>query len=285
MRQGNELAKALEQQGFHFENVHQTAQIAWQEREREVLTSLCRKLGIDAQHNQGLSDDRKHLSKSEYIKEKEMLQEQINEELQPLKDELTKYREFQISENNYSINAKKLLFQQKVSIPISDFEQIQEQAKGYRLMKDDISQKRKELDKEIEKQREITQQLNAEKEKLEEERQNFKEREYNLHQNELILEEREAEWVEDVKELHREQTKQREVNELLRQSERKVAELEKRKSNLIQETREKEKMITQLKKQLKTEREKIISECEMSFSSEKEKLKLNLQEYAIMQEK
>jgi len=54
MKSQNSLDRALQQQGFKTENIHETAQIAWQEREREALTAICRELGIEAQHSQGI---------------------------------------------------------------------------------------------------------------------------------------------------------------------------------------------------------------------------------------
>lgn len=274
MKLQNSLAKALEQQGFHFENVHQTAQIAWQEREREVLTSFCRELGIDAQHNQGLSDDRKHLSKSEYIKEKEMLQEQINEELQPLKDELAKYREFQISENDYSVNAKKLPlpFHQKVSIPISDFEQIQEQAKAYRLMKDDVNvikRNKEETNLELERNQTLNNDLNSQRErynsliKEQEERENtIKELEQTIEIYQISEEQNKEiknRQKEKIKEY--EETIQRNCEIYEEQLEYKCEKIEELKKAYISEKTTKEQILQQnekLTEQLK-EKEKAVS--------------------------
>lgn len=81
----NSLDRALQQQGFKSENIHQTAQISWQEREREVLASICRDLNIDAQHSQGIGKGREYLTPQEYKRAKRQQQEQIEEELQPLK--------------------------------------------------------------------------------------------------------------------------------------------------------------------------------------------------------
>lgn len=93
MKLQNSLDRALQQQGFKSENIHQTAQIAWQDREREALCAICRDFNIDAQHNQGISKGRKHLSTKEYIRAKEEQQAQIENELKPLKDELKKAKE------------------------------------------------------------------------------------------------------------------------------------------------------------------------------------------------
>lgn len=84
----NSLDRALQQQGFHSENIHKTAQIEWQEREREVLANICRSLNINAQHTQGISKGRGHLTKREYIKEKESILQDATEELQTLQQQV-----------------------------------------------------------------------------------------------------------------------------------------------------------------------------------------------------
>lgn len=56
MRLQNSLDRALQQQGFKTKNIHQTAQIAWQDSEREALCVICKELNIDAQRNQGIGE-------------------------------------------------------------------------------------------------------------------------------------------------------------------------------------------------------------------------------------
>lgn len=89
MRLQNSLDRALQQQGFKSENIHQTAQIAWQDSEREALCSICRELNIDVQRNQGIGKGRNYLTPQEYRRAKEEQQEQIQEELQPLQKAVT----------------------------------------------------------------------------------------------------------------------------------------------------------------------------------------------------
>lgn len=293
MKVQNSLVKALEQQGFKFENVHQTAQIAWQERERAALTSLCCELGIDAKHNQGISEDRKHLSKNEYIKAKQQQQAQIEEELQPLREKFKKYENFEVSANDYSVDVKKKMFSKdKVIISASDFEQMKEQANGYRLMKDDYSAICQEVEKEIQKQKEITKQLESEWQKIEEEKQNLEEKErvfeeekYNFHQKELELADKEAEWVEDTKELHRRQKEQKEIYTRLKTLEEKNFKLESSNNFLNEKTNDMKKEIIKLKSQLDGEFSRALKICEEKFSVKMKELKSNLQEYAAMQEK
>lgn len=87
MRLQNSLDKALQQQGFQTENIHQTAQIAWQDSEREALCAICRDLNIDAQRNQGIGKGREYFTPQEYRRAKDEQQEKIEEELQPLRKE------------------------------------------------------------------------------------------------------------------------------------------------------------------------------------------------------
>lgn len=85
----NSFDRALQQQGFKSENIHQTAQIAWQDSEREALCIICRELNIDVQRNQGIGKGRKYLTPQEYRRAKEEQKDQINQELQPLKKAVT----------------------------------------------------------------------------------------------------------------------------------------------------------------------------------------------------
>ena len=283
MKVQNSLVKALEQQGFKFENVHQTAQIAWQERERAALTSLCCELGIDAKHNQGISEDRKHLSKSEYIKAKQQQQAQIEEELKPLREKFKKYENFEVSANDYSIDVKKKMFSKdKVTISVSDFEQMKEQANGYRLMKGDYSAICQEVEEEIQKQKEITKQLESEWQKIEEEKQNLEEKErvfeeekYNFHQKEQELADREAEWVEDTKELYRKQREHKEVYDKLRTAEKQNSELESSNKFLKEETNSMNKKIIKLKAQLNGEFDRALKMCIEKFLDKMKELKSN----------
>lgn len=84
MKLQNSLDKALQQQGFRTENIHKTAQIAWQDSERKALISICNELGIDVcRDTQGITKGRKHLSKSEYQQLKDTAKRQMEHELLP----------------------------------------------------------------------------------------------------------------------------------------------------------------------------------------------------------
>ena len=82
MKLQNSLDRALEQQGFKTENIHKTAQIAWQDRERKALIEICNELGIDVhQSPQGITKGREHLSKAEYQQLKDTAKQQMELEL------------------------------------------------------------------------------------------------------------------------------------------------------------------------------------------------------------
>lgn len=84
MRLQNSLDKALQQQGFKTENIHKTAQIAWQNSERKALVDICNELGIDVfQTPQGITKGREHLSKAEYQQLKDTAKQQMEYELLP----------------------------------------------------------------------------------------------------------------------------------------------------------------------------------------------------------
>ncbi len=57
------LNKALEQQGFVFENAKATPQIKWQNRENAYLTQLCENFGLTVEHHK---DNKKHLETDIY---------------------------------------------------------------------------------------------------------------------------------------------------------------------------------------------------------------------------
>ena len=84
MKLQNSLDKALQQQGFKTENIHKTAQIAWQDSERKALIDICKGLGIDVyKTSQGVTKGREHLSKAEYQQLKETAKRQMERELLP----------------------------------------------------------------------------------------------------------------------------------------------------------------------------------------------------------
>ena len=203
----NSLDRALQQQGFKTENIHQTAQIAWQNSEREALTAICRELFIDAQHSQGIGKGREYLTPQEYKRAKREQEEQISEELQPLKEELAEYKQLDISAKAFVLDEKKVLFQKRISVPIDELETLKEQAKAYRVNQAEIKVLRKrkqELDQKAEELNQIEQELNKKQAKLESNQQ-------AIEQNHQI-----------VKRMYE---RQRNLNSLLESAEKQVSAL------------------------------------------------------------
>ena len=190
MRIQNSLDRALQQQGFKTENIHETAQIAWQERERETLTAICHELGIDAQHSQGIGHERKYLTPQEYRIAKERQQAEIDKDLQPLREELGKYREFQVSGNYMKVDKKKILLSKRVSVPNDTLEQLEEQARAYRAVKSDIetiSKNKEEINSELEKQKSASESLKIQLQQLEERESILKNREDEVKKAEIYI--------------------------------------------------------------------------------------------------
>ena len=226
----NSYDKALQQQGFKSTDIHHTAQIAWQNSEREALSVICKDLGIDAQHNQGVTENRPHLSKTEYIREKK----KIEDELKPLKEELDEYRELDVSANDFVVEKQKLPFVKKVSVPVEDIEQLEEQAKAYRVNRQEIDTPRtrkKSLD-------EREQELDGREKQLDERSEQIQQHQEIVRKNNQI-----------VMQMYE---RQKSVNQLLEQSEHKVSSLTSENSVLTAQLAESEKTITGLQEQLET---------------------------------
>ena len=220
MKLQNSLDRALRQQGFVTENIHKTAQIAWQEREREALTSICRELNIDAQHSQGIGQGREYLTPQEYKREKRKQEEQIAEELQPLKDELAEYKELEVSARAFVVDKKKVPFVKRVSVPIEDMERLEEQAKAYRINQSEIET------------------LRTRKQELDERETKLKKNEEVLHQNN-----------QTVKRMY---ARQRDVNKLLEQAEQQISSLTAENGSLSRAMEQQAKTIHDLQEQLET---------------------------------
>ena len=241
MRLQNSLDRALCQQGFHSENIHQTAQIAWQDKEREALCAICRELNIDAQRNQGISEGRNYLTPREYRKAKEQQKAQIDEELEPLKAELEEYRELDISAKSFPVDKKKSLLGKKVSVSAEDMEKLEEQAKAYRVNCAEIGTLRKRKMDLDEKEKELTERENQ----LGELAEQLKNGQEVLRQEQLT-----------VKALYE---RQKGLNQLLEQSESKISSLTHENGSLTACIAERDITIhdlqERLKKALQTQRE------------------------------
>lgn len=243
MRLQNSLDRALQQQGFHSENIHQTAQIAWQDSEREALCAICRDLGIDAQRDQRLSEDRAHLSKREYIRAKEEQQAQIEGELKPLKDELDEYRELSVSANAFVVEKKKvpLSFGKKVTVSTDDIEQLEEQAKAYRVNQQEVDSLRSRklaLD-------EREQELNDREQKLDDTEKQLDERSEQLQQGQDNLQ-------KNLQVINYMYDRQKGINQLLEQTESKVCSLNAKNDSLTAQITDRDRTIRELHERLET---------------------------------
>ena len=78
------LNKALEQQGFVYENAKATPQIKWQHRENAYLTQLCENSGLTVEHPK---DGKKHLTTDIYKLEKQREEAEIT--ITEMADKLT----------------------------------------------------------------------------------------------------------------------------------------------------------------------------------------------------
>lgn len=237
----NSYDKALQQQGFKSENIHQTAQIAWQTREREALTAICRDLNIDAQHSQGIGKGRKYLSPQEYKRAKDKMSEQIDEELQPLKAELDEYRELDVSAKAFIVEKKKvpLSFGKKVTVATEDMERLEEQAKAYRVNRSEVDTLRKR------------------KTELDERSQWLDDREQQLDERQAQLDKDRATVQQNHKTVKQMYERQRGVNQLLEQAESKVSSQSAEIGSLRHKVEEQDKTIQELRKRLETSQETV----------------------------
>ena len=147
MRIQNSLDRALQQQGFKSENIHKTAQIAWQDREREALCAICRELNIDVQRNQGIGKGRKYLTPQEYKRAAREREEKIQAQLKPLQNELEGYQRLSISVKGSALQDKKIPFTKHVSVSESELERVEEQARAYIVNRDEIDNVRENQEK------------------------------------------------------------------------------------------------------------------------------------------
>ncbi|MCM1316533.1 MAG: plasmid recombination protein [Alistipes senegalensis] len=229
----NSLDRALQQQGFKSENIHQTAQIAWQEREREALTAICREFSIDAQHSQGIGKRRKYLTPQEYRIAKDEQQAQIDDELQPLKEKLDEYIQLDVSAKAFVVDEKKLPFIKRVSVATDDMKRLKEQAKAYGINQLEIKtlrEKKDTLDKRQSELDERSESLDKREQQLQKDRQTVR----NDYQA--------------VKEMY---NKQCNINELLGSSETYVSVLTDKNLSLSRTVDNHAKTIQELQEQVK----------------------------------
>ena len=135
MRIQNSLDKALRQQGLKSININQTAQMAWQTQERNALMSICHELNIYVQLNQERTKGRQHLSTAEYKAERAKLEQDIEQELQPLRDELQEYTDIKRDFENIAVQTTKIPIVKKVLVSESELQEVENQAKSYRAVR------------------------------------------------------------------------------------------------------------------------------------------------------
>lgn len=135
MRIQNSLDKALRQQGLQSININQTAQMAWQTQERNAIMSICQELNIDVQLNQERTKGRQHLSTAEYKAERTKLEQDIEQELQPLRDELQEYTDIKRDFETIAVQTTKIPIVKKVIVSESELQEVEKQAKSYRAVR------------------------------------------------------------------------------------------------------------------------------------------------------
>ena len=135
MRIQNSLDKALRQQGLQSVNINQTAQMAWQTQERNALMSICQELNIDVQLNQERTKGRQHLSTAEYKAERNKLEQDIEQKLQPLRDELQEYTDIKRDFKTIAVQTTKIPIVKKVLVSESELQEVENQAKAYRAIR------------------------------------------------------------------------------------------------------------------------------------------------------
>lgn len=239
MKIQNSLDRALRQQGFKSENIHQTAQIEWQDREREALCVICRELNIDVQRSQGVGQGREYLTPQEYKREKRKQEEIIREELKPLQSELESYKSLQTNVNDFALEKKKIPFAKRVSVSVSDLEQIEEQAKAYRANRDKIIS----LQSDQECLETKAEQLIKEQERLEKERAELsalQEQTELAYQQQLHLNRILEQTKDELSEEKENNSQMKEIN-----------------SYLVSEVKEQREIIRELEKQLEMKQETV----------------------------
>lgn len=132
----NSFAKALEQQGFKGVKASETAQMKWQQAQREILEQLCADHQIEAKANQGLTHI--HLSSEEYQRAKERQKQEISQQLAPLKAELDDYKQLKVDTESVVLEKKKVPLSKNVMVSAEKLEKTEQQAAAYVANRDEI---------------------------------------------------------------------------------------------------------------------------------------------------
>ncbi len=261
----NSLDKALQQQGLQSININQTAQMAWQVQERTALMSICNELNIDVQLNQERTKGRQHLSTAEYKAERNKLEQDIEQELQPLRDELQNYIELKQDIAMTKLQKKKIPFTKNIIVSANSLQEIEEQARTYRA-------NRKSLQKMNEREQAIVDKTIA----LEIRENKISEQENNIEQQYRELNEISAE-------IRQEQAIQKDLNGYLAKLEVEIEFLEEKLQNSEYNNKclkEKFDLRGTVIEQERISHKKAINECQLHIANKDksiEELKMTIQ--------
>lgn len=233
MRIQNSLDRALQQQGFKTENIHNTAQISWQNSEREALTSICTEMGINAQHSQNIGKGRSYLTPQEYRLAKDKQKTQIEEELQPLKDELDDYKNLKIGTATVDMQGKKIPFSGRTVVQTEELEKLKKQAKAYTANRSEIKS------------------LREDRKEYERDNIRLKAQFADLRKREEQVQQREAQICQRESNVQRIYNRQMNLNQITEQRERQIVELRGENGTLQRLNDEQGKIILQLQKTLR----------------------------------
>lgn len=136
MKVQNGLNRALEQQGFESKSINQTAQIAWERRENQVLENICKAHGLEVDHPQR-GKGVEHVHTELYKAEKEL--EHSKERLAEIDGRVKRAEELK-----HKVSDKTLFGKDKDTVTI-DYEEYRSLQKTARAV-EDVQQVKQELD-------------------------------------------------------------------------------------------------------------------------------------------
>lgn len=90
---------------------------------------------IDVQLNQERTKGRQHLSTAEYKAERNKLEQDIEQKLQPLRDELQEYTDIKRDFKTIAVQTTKIPIVKKVLVSESELQEVENQAKSYRAIR------------------------------------------------------------------------------------------------------------------------------------------------------
>lgn len=281
----NSYDRALQQQGFTSTNVHKTAQVAWEKREREALNDICNALEIDAQHSQGIGDSRPTLSPKEYGRARDEMRKQIEKEFEPYIEQCRQYQDVEVNHNELLKNAQKKTsaFSKKTTYTFSEEEYRKVSKQIYSALilqnqKKELDDREKRLETMIEERSERVHQLEREQIARENEL-NSKELQLIRRADELEEERKKLEKLKD--ESKKEYQRNKNAVELLNAAENENKKLNEQLSAVKLENKaisqirlEEYDAMTQLARDVRNENREIIKNLEKEISSLKSKLSL-----------